>query len=235
MGSSRLPGKVMREILDKPIIEYLIERCKKIKMIDQIIVATSDQDNDRKIVEYCKNTQIKVFTGSEKNVLERIYKAAKTYKIKNIIRFTADCPLIDPQVINDQIDYFINNNLEYCFLGLSHAEGICSDIFSFNLLEDAYLNHDKDDEKEHITPYFHKRKKIYRVRSYENGSDDSKFRIVLDCKEDLKVIEILINNLYEKNANFTIQDIKKFLTNNPNVYKINSNIKRNESYDVFKL
>lgn len=235
MGSSRLPGKVMKKILGKPVIYYLIQRLKCIKEIDKIIIATSNKTKDSEIVKYCVKNNINYFTGSESNVLKRIYDTAKFYDVEDIVRITADCPLIDSEIISKQIINYKEKKLDYSFLGLTFAEGICADIFSFKTLENIYINANEEDDKEHITPYLHKRKNKFKVEAYENKTDDSKYRIVLDCEEDFKLIETLINNLYKKDNYFTTIDIKEFLFNNPEVFKLNSGIIRNESYDVFSI
>ena len=113
MSSNRLPGKVMMEILGEPMISLQIERIKRAKKIDKLILATSNQEEDNKLVEVCKNIGLHCFRGSLDNVLDRYYNAALTFKPIHIVRLTGDCPLIDPKIIDEVIDYHISENSDF--------------------------------------------------------------------------------------------------------------------------
>ena len=236
MGSTRLPGKVMKKIGRYPMIELIVKRLKKAKSLDNIIVATSSNKENYPLINFLKRKKIKYFCGSEKDVLSRYYSAATKNKVTTIVRITADCPLIDPKVLAEQIEFFYNNKVDYCFLGLTFAEGICADLFSFESLQKAFNSANQKDEREHVTPYFHKHKELFKIANYENETDDSRFRIVVDQEEDFEVVSMIIKNLYKKgNEFFDIHQIKEYLIRHPDIYKLNAAIKRNESYDAFKL
>ena len=131
MGSTRLPGKVLKEVNGKSLLEYLIERLQSVKEIKQVIVATTEKPQDEEICKLCKKLGVKCYRGEEDDVLGRVYNAAVICHANQILRITADCPLIDPKILNDMIEYFFNRKIDYCYLGLSFAEGIKSS-FVFN-------------------------------------------------------------------------------------------------------
>ena len=236
MGSNRLPGKILMEVNGKSLLEYLIERLQSVKEIKQVIIATTEKPQDEEVGKLCKKLGVKCYRGEEDDVLGRIYHAALNSEANPILRITADCPLIDPKVLAEQIEFFYNNKVDYCFLGLTFAEGICADLFSFESLQKAFNSANQKDEREHVTPYFHKHKELFKIANYENETDDSRFRIVVDQEEDFEVVSMIIKNLYKKgNEFFDIHQIKEYLIRHPDIYKLNAAIKRNESYDAFKL
>jgi len=236
MSSSRLPGKIMKKVKGKPLLHYLIDQLQSIGTIEEIVVATTMNSEDEIVWKFCQKLKIKCYRGDENDVLGRIYQAAIKFNSDPIIRITADCPLIDPEILSNQIHYFSSENIDYCYLGLSFPEGICADLFSFKALEKAYLNTAKNEDREHVTPYFHKNKNQFNIKEIINKTDDSKYRFVVDTPEDFMVVSEIIKHLYTgKNYIFRYQEIKTYLDNNPEISSRNIMIKRNESYDVFNL
>ena len=113
MGSSRLPGKIMKEIIDKPMIEYLLDRVSKSKMINEIIVATSDKKENIEFIDFLKSKNVNYFVGDEEDVLCRYYLSAKKYNITDIVRITADCPIVDSKVIDNIVKKYIEDDVDY--------------------------------------------------------------------------------------------------------------------------
>ena len=222
--------------MGKPLLYFLIERIRKINEIQQIVVATTNRKNDDDIQNYCKDENIKCFRGSEEDVLERMYLAAKEFRADPIMRITADCPLIDPEVLYNQIKKFDKDKLDYSYLGLSFAEGICADLFTFSVLEEAHHLAKLKAQREHVTPYFHDNKTKFNILCLENIRDDSKYRIVVDTPDDFEVIKRIIEDLYKGDENIpSTYEIISYLDQNPDTYSLNSLVVRNESYDVFKV
>ena len=124
LGSTRLPGKVLLEIESKPVLLHIVNRLKRVLKVDDIIIATSSLKINSKIISFCKENDIKCFVGSEDNVLERFYQAALVYKPKNVIRITGDCPLLDSELINRLIDYYQENDFDYC--GIATGAGVAN-------------------------------------------------------------------------------------------------------------
>ena len=127
LGSTRLPGKVLLNIESKPVLQHIVDRLKKVTKIDKVIIATSNLKINSKITSYCKKNNIEFFIGSEENVLDRFFKAAKKYKPKDIIRITGDCPLAIPETIEKLIDYYKLNKYDYC--GIATGAGVVMIIF----------------------------------------------------------------------------------------------------------
>jgi spore coat polysaccharide biosynthesis protein SpsF len=228
MGSSRLPGKVMLPICGKSVLEHDIERIKKSKKIDDLIICTTNNKKDDCIEDFCKLNNIKYYRGSENNVLERYYQASLLYKPDIIVRITSDCPLIDPNIIDDMILNYINiqNESEYYApkyadptKGHNFPDGFNPEIFSFKILEDAYYNASSDYDKEHVGPYMKRQygKKEYEIplnKIYENLNFKN-LHLSLDTQTDYKLLTIIFNNLYTNNINFTIYDVLDFLNSSP--------------------
>ena len=227
MASTRLPGKVLMEVIGKPLLYYQLERIKKISQIKQIIIATTVNKEDDPIAELCEKDSILYFRGSEDDVLERYYLSASQFQADPIIRLTADCPLLDPDILKKLIHTYKNGNYDYVHTGLTYAEGLDCEIFSFRVLEVAYKKARLKSEREHVLLYLHNNKSDFNIFSMENSTDESKYRLTVDEPEDYEVVKILIENLYNKKR-FDSKIIKEFLDDHPEVFKINSNIIRNE-------
>ena len=229
MTSARLPGKVLMKVMGRQLMSYQIERLRFSKMIDKIIVATTVNKEDDAIVELCQKEDIIFYRGSEDDVLDRYYQAAKKYKAKNIMRLTADCPLIDPRVCDSVVEKYLSVNADYVHTGQSFCEGIGCEVFSFNLLGEMWKNACLNSEREHVTLYARNHSNELNYITLENEIDDSKYRITVDKKNDFLVVKALLENLYSKHKKpFLINDVKGFLKAHPEIYALNADIVRNE-------
>ena len=221
IGSSRLPGKVMKYLEDKIVLDHVIERLKKSKYVRNIIICTSNKIQDDIINEHCQKNNIKCFRGSELNVLERYYETATFYKSEYIVRVTSDCPLVDPKYIDLMIERYFELNNEY--LGPKYygnhkfPDGFNCEIFNYKVLKEAYENA-LDNEKEHVTTYIiNKYKKFefdYPINylKYKN-INFSDLHLSLDTSEDYKLFKNIFHNVYLKNNNFKLEDILDYLDN----------------------
>lgn len=162
MLSTRLPGKVMKEVLGKPLIGYMLERLKYSQLMDKIIVATSTEESNDEICAYVKKSGFDVFRGSEDNVLERYYMAAKQYKADIVVRMTADCPLTDPEICDQLIKAFIDKKADYACTDVTYAEGMDCEVFTFKTLETMYNKSTLSSEREHVSLYVHHHKELFR-------------------------------------------------------------------------
>jgi spore coat polysaccharide biosynthesis protein SpsF len=232
MSSTRLPGKVLFKLEDKTVLEHVINRVKRSKKINEVIVATSINQKDLAIVKLCAEKDIRVFCGSEDDVLDRFYQAARLIKPKNIVRITADCPLIDWDIIDKVIDVYQKTKVDY----ISNAnpptfpDGLDVVVFSFAVLKDAWQKARLLSEREHIIPYIRKNKHKFKCGNVSNKVDLSGKRWTLDEKEDYIFLKKIFKNLYPRNHYFTTKDVLEFLKENPKLEKINVHIKRNEGY-----
>lgn len=234
LGSSRLPGKVLKKINDKELLLYMVNRLKLCKNISDIVVCTTINEEDNKINNFCLKNNIKCFRGSENNVLERFYQVALLGNADIILRCTGDCPLIDPYVVDDMLEQFIKKNVNYYTMqyennsdeiGVScFPDGFATEIFKFKILEEAYNNVYNDIDMEHVTPYiirkYENKKDLYKIYDFELNEFKKKYlnlnfknlHLSVDTIEDFNIIKNIINNF--NNLSFSLKDILKFLNDN---------------------
>ncbi|WP_042142583.1 cytidylyltransferase domain-containing protein [Paucisalibacillus sp. EB02] len=228
MTSTRLPGKVMKKVNGITLLEYQLERVMQSKLLNQIIVATTNNGSEKPLVDICSKLGIPIYKGSEENVLERYYQAAKHHQADIVVRMTSDCPLIDPKIIDNVIKFYLDNNYDYVSNTLvrTFPRGMDTEVFSIKNLEEAYLQASEYYEKEHVTPYLYINPNIYSIGQFVSKTDNSKYRLTVDTKEDFKLISILIKDLYSLNPLFTLDDIIKKMINQPELIEINKHIEQ---------
>lgn len=224
MGSKRLPGKIMKTIIGKPMIEYLLDRISKSILINEIIVATSDQEENIELIKFLNSKNIKCFVGDEEDVLSRYYFAAKKYKAQNIIRITADCPLIDPLVVDNTIRKFIEDSVDYTsnIFPRSFPKGLDTEVFSFQALEKAYNETTSKYDREHVTPYIRESGQ-FKISNYSCKEDFSNIRLTVDWNEDFILIDKIFN-LFKPNSLFNWLDIISILDEDPKLIEINKHL-----------
>lgn len=228
-GSSRLRGKVLKEINGKSMLDIHLQRLKRSKLTSDILVATTTEIESDLIIEVAKKNQCLFYKGSLNNVLERFYLAAKSYEPDIIIRVTSDCPLIDGTLIDDMITVFQQNKVDYLSNTNppSFADGLDVEIFSFKTLELAWKEAKDLKELEHVTPHIHQNPQKFKLANYSNTHDQSALRLTVDTQEDFELICTLINQLGENQPWTTYVD---FLLKNNDLQKLNNFHKRNEGY-----
>lgn len=230
MGSTRLSGKVMKELCGKSILAHDIERISIAKLVDEIIVATTIDAHDDIIVKEALKFGAKVFRGSEEDVLSRYYYAAKENNIDVIIRITSDCPLIDPNILDKLIQFFNEHSYDYVsnqspvLEERTYPRGLDIEVFTFNKLEEAFNNAKEHYQREHVTPYIYENStNIYRYKSNVNYS---KYRWTLDTIEDWNLISKVYEYLYKGKHDFFMEDIFKLMKKHPELEKINNMIEQ---------
>ncbi len=230
MTSTRLPGKVLKTVLGKPLLEYQIERVKRSNFINEIVIATTTNESDDLIVELCKKIEIKYYRGSEEDVLSRYYEAAMENHSDIIIRLTSDCPIIDTNVMDQVIQNYIEYQDQYDYVSntliRSYPRGMDTEAFSFKTLEQAYKNANKSYEREHVTPYIYQHPELFRIKTIKNKTDYSQHRWTVDTPEDFELIKRIIEALYPINPTFTMNNIIELLNKNLDWIKINAHIEQ---------
>lgn len=230
VGSSRLPGKVLKEICGKTVLEHDVNRLKLVTNIDEIVIATTIEKQDEKIVYEAERLGVKYFRGSESDVLSRYYFAAKENNADVVMRVTSDCPCLDYNILNDMINKYLDEYEDSNYMSntveRSYPRGYDAEIFSFKALEEAYNNAEKDYEREHVTPYIYDLNNNFKILSYKNSKDYSKYRVTLDTKEDFEVIKLIYEGLFSKKGYFLLDDVIDFLEKRPYIVKINENIEQ---------
>jgi len=231
-ASTRLFGKVMLKVCSKPLLWYVIKRLQLIRTPNKLIIATTTSKSNQTIIEFAKNLDIDYFAGSEDDVLDRFYQASKLFKSDIIVRITSDCPLLDPTVIDQGLEIFLNGNYDYVsnVHPPTYPDGFDVEIFTFNALETAWKEAKLLSEREHVTPYIWKNIHRFTLKNYENHEDLSNFRLTVDTPEDFILISKLIEEFHDSWDDFNMQDIFTFLNENLDLVKINAQYERNEGY-----
>src|SRR5215471_19924439 len=150
MGSSRLPGKVLAEVCGKPILHYVISRARQARTLNLVVVATSDDSTDDVIEEFCEINRVQYFRGSQSDVLDRYYHAAKHFHADAIVRLTADCPLLDPIVIDEVVRTFVSGKFDYVSSAENYPDGLDTEIFSWKALKKTWQEARLLSEREHV-------------------------------------------------------------------------------------
>jgi len=241
MSSTRLPGKIMMTVNDKPLLHYVINQVRHSKKINKLIVATTELPQDNEIVQFLTSYDVDVFRGNETDVLDRYYQCAKNFKADTIVRITSDCPLIDPNLIDNCITEFENNGYDY-FSNINkkagenwvyhlsgYPLGFAVEVFTYATLENAWKNAKKPSEREHVTQYILNNPKSFKIGNMENSSDYSDIRLAVDHKIDFDLVKIVIEH-FPINAIFKLEKVVDFLNNNPNLKQINSHLQFDEGY-----
>lgn len=228
MGSTRFPGKVMKSIINKPVIELLLKRLALSNEINQIVVATSIDPNNKDLKNHVTSLGFECFAGSEEDVLDRFYEAAKITNADIIVRITGDCPLIDPDIVDSIIKKYKNSNSEYVsnVNPPTFPDGLDVEVFAFSALEIAQKEATSSYDREHVTPFI-RNSGLFQISNYENESDLSSLRWTLDELEDLVVIDSVFNH-FKPNINFTWLDVLSLYQNSPDLFSINKKYSRNE-------
>ncbi|WP_434133642.1 glycosyltransferase family protein [Sporomusa sphaeroides] len=230
MTSTRLPGKVLKEVSGKELLAYQLERLRQVALADEIIIATTVRDSDIPIVEFCKKHQIAYFRGSEEDVLSRYYYAAKESNADVIVRVTSDCPVIDPRIIDKAICLFIENMDTYDYvsnsLEPSYPRGMDVEVCSFEVLAQAFREAADKPDREHVTPFIYMRPERYRLANLHLGQDRSEYRLTVDTMEDYELIKRILQSLYPANPAFSLDDIFELLRKNPEWRLINAEIQQ---------
>lgn len=227
MGSTRLPGKVMKKLSGKEVLWHVVERLKKSKYINEIIIATTDKQQDDTIAAFCAQHQVTCFRGEELDVLKRYYDAAKSNKLDIIVRVTSDCPLIDPAVVDRLIETLIEGDLEYVSNSFekTYAKGLECSAFTFKALERCMKEAVKPEHREHVVLYMRENPTLFATAGVRNTSDDSDFRITLDEEDDYKLLSMIYDQLYIENEIIPIGQALEFITNN-NLKSLNAHVEQ---------
>jgi glutamate-1-semialdehyde aminotransferase/spore coat polysaccharide biosynthesis protein SpsF (cytidylyltransferase family)/predicted dehydrogenase len=231
MGSTRLPGKSLAEIEKRPMLWHVVERVKRARLVDRVVVATSTNAADDVIEQMCRESGVTCYRGSENDVLDRFYMAARAEKAAQVVRITADCPLIDPEVIDRVVARFQRGDLDYASNAMvrSYPDGLDTEVFSSSALERAWHEATRASEREHVTPYLRSEK--FRTANVQSDSTSlyQHYRWTVDEAEDLEFIRAVYRALREK-ENFGMREVLELLEKNPGLEKMNAEIVSNRGY-----
>lgn len=229
MNSSRLPGKVLKDLHGRPMLEWVVLRGQRAHEIDSVIVATTDSSSDDPIREWCTQNDVACYSGSEFDVLDRFYQAAKQEKADLVVRITADCPLIDPQVIDDVIDLYISSGADFAANRLvppwhrTFPIGLDTEVVSFENLEKAWKQADQTFEREHVMPWFYDTEGRCKIEILEHDPDCGMHRWTVDTPDDLELLRQIFS-LMKDPLHDSWQDVLSLIETHPALERINASV-----------
>lgn len=231
MGSTRLPGKVLRPIVGKPMLTHVLDRLERVANIDRVVVATSSHEREAPIVELVDGRPLTdLFRGSETDVLARYRYAAESFGARTVVRITADCPLIDPGVVeacvaaflagSGEIDY-LSNSLERTF-----PRGLDTEVLSFEALESAFKEAVVEADREHVTPFIWRQPERFRLANFAAQEDHSELRLTVDTADDLRLVRKIYQALYPVRPDFALRDVLALLARHPTWPRLNRHVEQ---------
>jgi spore coat polysaccharide biosynthesis protein SpsF (cytidylyltransferase family) len=231
MGSTRLPGKVLLDLAGKPVLQRVLERVARSR-VDQAVLLTTALPEDTPLAETAEGWGFKVFRGSEQDVLDRFYQAAQRWQPDRIVRITADCPVMDPEVINTVLDAQQQAGADYCSncLEETYPDGEDVEVFTRQALEQAWRKAELPSEREHVTPYIRNHPELFRQHSVRAEQNWGGKRWTLDNPEDYVFLKALYAALIGDSEFFGIAETLSYLAHHPELEAINGQIVRNEGY-----
>lgn len=229
MGSTRLPGKVLKPIIGAPMLSHVVERTRRAVKVDQVIVATTIRGQDEPIVDLCAAEGWPYFRGSENDLLDRYYRAALHFGTDVIVRITADCPLIDPGIIDKTVAAYLESlpRPDYVSTGLPHRtypRGLDTEVFSFAALERAWSEDADPAWREHVTPYIYRHPGLFRLGGVTNTFDHSEMRWTVDTPEDIRFVRLVFEHFGHNR--FSWGDVLPVLAAYPEWLAINEHIQQ---------
>ncbi len=230
MDATRLPGKILKDVLGKPMLERLVERVRRSRWIKEIVVATTMAPNDEETVRACRKMGVKSYRGSSEDVLDRVLKAAKTNGADLIVELTGDCPLLDPAVVDSVIQHYLDNKFDYVsnVLERTFPRGMDTQVFSVAVLEKvAQLTQDPADH-EHVSLYIYEHPEIFHLANIEAPPNLKRpeLRLTVDTPQDLNLVREIYGALYLKKPNFSLSDVIRLLDERPELKEMNAAIQQ---------
>ena len=224
MSSNRLPGKVLKPILGKPMLQRQIDRLRRSERVDQLVVATSVEPSDDPIETLCDRIGQPCFRGQLENVLDRYYHVAKAWRAEHVVRVTGDCPLIDPSLVDDVIEHHLVYELDYSSncIEPTFPKGLDTEVFRFQCLEQAWLEASDAYDIEHVTPFLWRQPNRFQQGEFRDEVDRGHFRWTVDYPLDFEFAKCVYESLYPSCPTFTRHDIFELLARCPALARINA-------------
>ncbi len=230
MGSTRLPGKAMLEVAGETLLGLLLKRLRLVSQADAVVVATTTAGRDLSIVDQVQGLGLPVWRGSEEDVLARYHGAAMAHRADVVVRITADCPLMDPAVVDRVIGAFrqaagacdyVSNTLDR-----TYPRGLDCEVFSIAALDEAFHRATDPAEREHVTPYIYRRPVRFRILQVRGDQDLSRHRWTVDTPEDFELIRRILEELLPAGTDFATGDVLRLLREHPDWEAINSRVEQ---------
>lgn len=226
MGSTRLPGKVLQDLEGKTVLARVVERVRQAKQVDEVLVATTDLPADDAIAGECRRHSVKVSRGDQEDVLDRYFRAAQLAKAEVVVRITADCPLIDPEITSKTITAFLESQPDYASNALqrTYPRGLDTEVISCNALSRVWQEARKPYERAHVTPYIYEHPDKFKILPVIGDADFSSHRWTVDTAEDLEFVRAIYNRFGD--APFQWQHVLGLLDREPALMEINRSVEQ---------
>jgi len=225
LGSTRLPGKVLMDLGGKSVLSRVVDRLRRAKKLDEIVVATTNSVADDAIVRECHQLKVGYLRGSENDVLDRYQRAALVCSAQVVVRITSDCPLIDPQLVDETIWTFQRHCADYAsnVFPRTYPRGLDTEIFTTAALEQAWNDAHEPYQREHVTPYFHEHPELFRMASLRGHVDYSQYRWTLDTPEDLVLLRTIYARFFNRD-DFSWAEVIRLMEHEPELAELNSQV-----------
>ena len=232
VGSTRLPGKVLKDLGGQTVLARVLRRISRMRAVEEIIVATTSEAADDPVVDEASRKGVLVYRGSTEDVLDRYYQAACVFNADVIVRITADCPLIDPEISDRVIRKFLEVRPDYASntLERTYPRGLDTEVASFSTLKRAWENAREPYQRSHVMPYIYQNSTQFRLCSVKGLEDYSHHRWTLDTPEDLEFMRGVYAKL-SRNEDFGWQDVLKIVERDPALRAINRNIRQKALFE----
>lgn len=230
MSSSRLPGKVLMDIGGEPMIIRVVKRSQKAKTLGDMVVITSDHQDDDALEKICLDHGVSCFRGNLHDVLDRYYQAAKRFQAEIIVRITGDCPLLDPAIVDQVVRTFHKGSYDYVsnILECTFPDGLDTEVFRMETLERAWLEARLKSEREHVTAFIYNHPELFRCGCVKHTKDLSSLRWTVDTSEDLAFVRAVYTHF--ATSDFGMLEILELLKRDPALGRVNAHLQRNEGY-----
>ncbi|RUS43050.1 cytidylyltransferase domain-containing protein [Cohnella sp. AR92] len=234
MGSTRLPGKVMVKLNGRHVLQHVIERCRRVKLADKVIVATTDNNEDDAIEAFCLTLDVPCYRGSEQDVLGRYYEAAVLHHATVVVRVTSDCPLLDPEIC-DKVISMLHNSEEavYCSNDLERTfpRGLDVEVFRMSALQEAYRTAREPYQREHVTPYIYEANSPDFLLCLKNEENLSHHRWTLDTEEDMKFMIELFKRMDTGTEDYSWKSVVPIINRHPDISSINNRVQQKKLHN----
>ncbi len=225
MGSTRLPGKVLKDLAGATVLERVVSRLRRCRLVSKVVVATSLEKADDLILNECQRIGTDGFRGSEQDVLDRYYRAAQQAEAEVVVRITSDCPLIDPEVSDKTIQKFLAERPDYASNALerTYPRGLDTEVMTFAALESAWNEARQTYQREHVTPFLYQHPERFKILSVKGDHDYSQHRWTLDTPEDLEFLRAVYARIVDRD-DLSWRDVLNIVEREPELAEINRNV-----------
>ena len=230
MSSTRLSGKVLMPLVGKPVLWHVVNRIRACKTIAEVVVATSTDVTDDVIETWCRGADVSSYRGDLNDVLDRYYQAGLIHAADIVVRITADCPVVDPTIVDEVVRGYLAGGYDFYGLSGEFPDGLDCTVFAFNALARAWREAALPSEREHVGPYIEKHPEMFKSGGFTKFTGLSHHRWTLDEPRDYEFLQVVFSRLHRPDQIFLASDVLALLDNEPELININSSIVRNEGY-----